>query len=259
MNFDPQLEIRLNPASLSFEYGSGVFGPKAEFRRIDDIRSSLLDPDCVGPDPVYAIAMDVGRAVHRDELHKRHLLFGVVAYASGKLGKELVRSQGHVHTSCAHCGSSTPELIEIWQGRAIVYVQEVVEDDPGRCFAVDAQLGEKVVIPPGWAHCVINASAGEVMVFGAWCAREYGFDYRAIRARGGLAWFPVWGSGQQLKWQGNPAYKPSTIVRKEAREHPELSVWRQPPIYEQFARNPESLEWISDPSKAGTIWETFEP
>jgi glucose-6-phosphate isomerase, archaeal len=146
MNFNPQLEIRLNPASLSFEYGSGVFGPKAEFRRIDDIRSSLLDPDCVGPDPVYAIAMDVGRAVHRDELHKRHLLFGVVAYASGKLGKELVRSQGHVHTSCAHCGCSTPELIEIWQGRAIVYVREVVADDPGRCFAVDGQLREKVVM-----------------------------------------------------------------------------------------------------------------
>jgi hypothetical protein len=57
-----------------------------------------------------------------------------------------VRSQGHVHTSCAHCGCSTPELIEIWQGRAIVYVREVVADDPGRCFAVDGQLREKVVM-----------------------------------------------------------------------------------------------------------------
>ena len=64
MNFDPMLDVRLSPTSLSFGYGSGVFGPQPEFRRIDDIRYSLLDPHCSGPDPVYAIAMDVGRIPH---------------------------------------------------------------------------------------------------------------------------------------------------------------------------------------------------
>ena len=40
---------------------AGVFGPEAERRRLDAIRQSLRDPGCEGPDPVYAIAMDVGR------------------------------------------------------------------------------------------------------------------------------------------------------------------------------------------------------
>ena len=119
--------------------------------------------------------MDVGKISHRDELSKRKLLFGVVAYASGKLGKEFVRSQGHVHAiSRRHCQCSTPELLEIWQGRAVVYMQAA--DDPGRCFAVEAEPGDKVVIPLR-AHCGQCRSGGSDGIFGAWCVRDYGFDY----------------------------------------------------------------------------------
>jgi glucose-6-phosphate isomerase, archaeal len=259
MNFHPMIDVRLNDASLSFDYGSGVFGPKCEFRRIDDIRSSLREPHCSGPDPVYAIAMDVGKISHRDELSKRKLLFGVVAYASGKLGKEFVRSQGHVHAISRHCQCSTPELLEIWQGRAVVYMQESAADDPGRCFAVEAEPGDKVVIPPGWAHCVVNVDPGEVMVFGAWCVRDYGFDYLAVRAHGGLAWFPLSDESRGVKWERNPTYKVDCIVKRHTREYPELKVWREMPIYEQFSRNPESLQWISDPTKVASTWQTFEP
>jgi hypothetical protein len=31
-------------------------------------------------------------------------------------------------------------------------MQEYVDDDPGRCFAVLAGPGEKVLVPPGWGH-----------------------------------------------------------------------------------------------------------
>jgi glucose-6-phosphate isomerase len=260
MVFDPLLEIRLDPASLGFEYGPGVIGPPPEFRRMADIRPSLLDPSCEGPDPVYAIAMDVCRIVHRDELLRRKLLFGVVAFAGGKLGKELVRSQGHVHAVSSACGCSTPELIEVWQGRAIVYMQENTDEDPGRCFAVEAEPGDKVVIPPEWAHCVINADPGQTMFFGACCVRDYGFEYRAVRARGGLAWFPVWSEEeQQLRWERNPAYKASLLVNKQPRAFPQLNVRQETPIYEQFSTAPESLQWISVPSMATSVWQDFEP
>lgn len=44
-----------------------------------------------------------------------------------------------------------PELYEIWQGKAIIYMQEYVDDDPGRCFAVLAGPGEKVLVLPDGA------------------------------------------------------------------------------------------------------------
>ena len=212
---------------MGFEYGPGVFGPSPELRSLDAIRKSLRDPACTGPDPVYAIAMDVGREEHRKELLGRHLLFGVVTYAAGRLGEEPVRSQGHVHKVASRSGWSPPELYEIWAGRAVVYMQERAADDPGRCFAIEAGPGEVVVVPPGWAHATVSADAREPMTFGAWCDREYGFEYAEVRARGGLAWFPLLGEDGRIGWRANPRYSARPLVERRARAYPELGPRRR--------------------------------
>jgi glucose-6-phosphate isomerase len=218
-------------------------------RKLDDIRQSLLDPKCTGPDPVYGIAMDVGNAGDAAEFHKRFLLFGVVAYASGRLGEEPVRSQGHVHGVAPHCGLSTPELFEIWEGRAIIYAQESVGDDPGRCIAVEAGPGDQVVVPPNWAHFVANASATE---------RQYSFVYEGVRAHSGLAWFPML-SETHIEWKANPRYLTSDLQVHEPRPYPELGLDPATPVYRQFQTDPERVQWVSEPAQAAAVWPTFEP
>ena len=256
--FDPQLGVRSHAGDLTFSYDEGVFGPQPEFRRLDQIRRSLRDPSCAGPDPVYSIVMDVGRLEHRDELTRRMLLFGVVVYAAGQLGEEPVRSQGHIHAVAPHCGWSTPELFEIWEGRAIIYAQESADDDPGRCFAVTAGPGDKVVVPPGWAHAVINADPETHMMFGAWCDRQYGFVYDAIRAHHGLAWFPILDGQQKIRWEPNPSYRSSALSIRVARAYPELGLDPSIHIYEQFASDPESVQWVSEPARVAKVWSGFE-
>lgn len=257
-SFHPGFDIRLRAESLSFEYGAGVFGPPPELRRLDEVRKSLRDPECDGPDPVYGIAMDVGEQADAEELRRRYLLFGAVAYASGRLGEEPVRSQGHVHAAAPHCGWSTPELFEIWQGRAIIYAQEFTADHPGRCIAVEAGAGEHVVVPPGWAHCVINASETERMVFGALCERQYGFVYDGVRAHGGVAWFPLLREGG-ITWQANPRYEPTALSVRAARSYPELGIEPRVPIYHQFQQYPDRLQWVSEPARVASLWKTLEP
>jgi glucose-6-phosphate isomerase, archaeal len=256
--FDPKLGVRSPAGTLEFAYDDGVFGPQPEFRRLDDIRPSLRDRNSEGPDPVYSIVMDVGRQEHRAELERRMLLFGVVVYAAGQLGAEPVRSQGHIHAVAPHCGWSTPELFEVWEGRAIVYAQETANDNPGRCFAVSANPGDKVVVPPEWAHCVINADPENRMMFGALCERQYGFLYDKIRAHHGLAWFPVLDTRGIITWERNPTYQPSDLSIRTPRNYPELDLEPKMPIYEQFATNPESVQWVSEPLRAESLWRAFE-
>ncbi|HTX42264.1 MAG TPA: glucose-6-phosphate isomerase family protein [Acidobacteriaceae bacterium] len=258
VRFDSGLDITLRPGELSFDYGPGVLGPAPEMRRLADIRLSLRDPQCDGPDPVYGIAMDVCRRGDEADLKRRYLLFGVVVYASGRLGDEPVRSQGHTHAPAPHSGWSTPELFEIWEGRAIVYAQESAGDDPGRCIAVEAGPGDQVVVPPGWAHSVINADEGAPMVFGAWCERQYRFLYDNVRAHGGLAWYPLFRGGR-VEWQANPRYTKSPLRVGGPRHYPELGLDARLSIYRQYQRNPEAVQWISDPARLASLWATLEP
>lgn len=258
-SFDSGLEITVPENTMAFQYGSGVFGPEPEYRSLNAIRPTLRDPKCAGPDPVYAIAMDVGRRPDIEELRKRMLLFGVVVYAAGKLGGESVRSQGHVHAISPHSGWSAPELFEIWEGCAIIYAQENSGDDPGRCIAIQAGAGKRIVIPPAWPHFVANANPNSRLIFGAWCDRQYGFDYDQIRARHGLAWFPLLDANGASTWEANPNYSASNLQIRTARSYPELGIASEMPIYEYLTREPEAIQWVSDPGRLSDLWPQFEP
>jgi glucose-6-phosphate isomerase len=256
---DPALHVSLSDRDLSFHYGPGTTGPATEFRSLDAIRASLLDPQCTGPDPVYGIAMDVARAQDLDQLKQRMLLYGIVAYAAGRLGQEPPRSQGHVHAIAPHSGWSPPEVFQILEGCAIVYAQQSTEDDPGRCVAVTACPGEKIVVPPGWAHCVINADPSTRMVFAAWCDRQYGFLYDGVRRHGGLAWFPLLDQDDRIRWQPNPSYRQSEMTCHDARQYPELELDPGLSLYEQFLQAPDSLMYVPEPFHKAHVWENFIP
>jgi glucose-6-phosphate isomerase, archaeal len=257
--FDPGFPISLHPSQLAFAYGPGVFGPSPEMRRLDAIRPSLRDPNCSGPDPVYGIAMDVGREEDLEPLKQRLLLFGAVVYAEGRLGDEPVRSQGHVHRIAPHSGWSPPEIFEIWNGSAIIYAQERAQDDPGCCVAVTARAGEQVVVPPGWAHCVINADPLKRMAFGAWCDRQYGFDYSGVRAHHGLAWFPKLTKAGTVEWEANPRYRGSGLEQRRPRLYPELGLKSSRSIYKQFLDDPETVMFVAEPGRTADVWSNFVP
>jgi glucose-6-phosphate isomerase len=97
------------------------------------------------------------------------------------------------------------------------------------------------------------------MVFVACCDRQYGFVYDGVRAYGGLAWFPLLDEQKNISWQPNPRYATTQLVCHQARTHAELGLSESLPIYEQFARNPDSLQWVADPARFASLWPSFEP
>ncbi|GAB3419837.1 glucose-6-phosphate isomerase family protein [Niabella aquatica] len=253
------LDITMNEAML-FKYGSDCFGPQPEQRTLDSIRPSLMDPQCDGPQIVYSIVMDVGDKQDRRFLEEQMLLFGVVGYAAGKLGREPVRSQGHIHKISLHSGWSPPEVYEIWQGKAIIYMQEFAEDNPGKCYAVVAEKGEVVIVPPTWAHATISANPAIPLVFGAWCDREYGFEYEKVRAHKGLAWYPLLDEENNITWQPNPNYmKSEIIIKKPGDYYKDFSIEKGIPIYTQFQQDHEKFQFVSKPQLKADVWKAFIP
>jgi glucose-6-phosphate isomerase len=259
MTFDPGFSIEPTAHPMGFDYGAGTFGPAVELRSLDSIRKSLRDPDCSGPDPVYAIAMDIGKIEHKALLEKSNLLFGAVTYASGRLGDEPVRSQGHVHKKVRGNTMSPPEIYEIWSGKAIIFMQERAEADPGRCFAVEASRGDVVMVPPDWAHATISADPHEPLTFGAWCDRHYAFEYDRVRAQNGLAWFPIVDGTGSITWTPNPSYARSVLTEKKPEDYRMLGIQKGCAIYTTFEREPDALLYVPNPHLAARVWENFIP
>ena len=197
----------------------------------------------------YSIAMDVGKVQHRPLLQQMMLLYGVVTYAKGKLGDEPVRSQGHIHKRSSHSGWSPPEVYEIWSGKAIIYMQEYAQDNPGRCFAVYAGPGDVVVVPPEWAHATISADPDSPLTFGAWCDREYGFLYGDVRAHNGLAWYPVLDDKNEINWNANPNYGESELLIKQPEDYKDtLGIDKEIPVYKQFENDTNRFQFVSKPA-----------
>ena len=257
--FYPGFDIHYDYKNMTFIYGDGTFGPEPEKRLLAAIRMSLADPDCQGPEIVYGIAMDVGRNEDLSDLKSRNLLYGAVIYSAGTLGSEPVRSQGHVHAISKSCGMSTPEIYEIWSGKGIVYMQEQALDNPGRCFAVEGDPGDVIIVPPGWAHATISADSRQPLVFGAWCVRDYGFDYADVRAHKGLAFFPILTSSGKIEWKPNPAYEESQLILKKPSDYSALNIQKGIPIYKQYIENRERFNYVSQPDQASMVWDGFIP
>lgn len=253
-------DIDFDESTRSFRYAEGVSGPPAEVRGLEDIRDAFRDPTATGPDWLYAIAMDVYRMEHRTILEEAMILLGVVAYNRGRVGYEPVRSQGHVHRVSSHSGWSPPEIFEIWQGRAIVVMQETAEADAGTCYAVTAGPGDKVIVPPGWPHMVANASVDETMVFGAVCDRAYdGFEYDRLRIRGGLAYLPVFDASGVIHWQRNENYRSARLVEKRPSLYAGCTALPDGSAYRTMCEDPGRFACVPWPGRCREAWEQFVP
>jgi glucose-6-phosphate isomerase len=259
VKFDPGFDISATSQQLGFKFGESAFGPQPELRSLAALRPALRDPQVEGPDPVYAIVMDIGKPIHRPALQQRMLLFGAVTYATGRLGEEVVRSQGHVHKVSSHSGWAPPEIYEIWAGKAFIYMQEFAADHPGRCFAVDACPGDIVIVPPGWAHTSMSADPLEHLTFGALCDREYGFHYEEVRRRHGLAWYALLDAHDKIYWEPNPNYQKSEFIVCQPRDYKVFGIQRGRPLYSQFESDPDKFQWVSKPALVSDLWKDYSP
>lgn len=252
------LDLKTTDGKLGFCYGEDIFGPSPEIRYLDDIRASLAEPDSDGPEEVYCIAMDVGKECDKEDIISRNLLFGIVTYAKGMIGKGPVRSQGHSHIISPSCGYSTPEVYEIWEGEAIVYMQESGSDDAGNCYAVYAKAGDIVIVPPDWVHAAVNANKEKNMTFGAWCVRDYGFNYEDVRRHHGIAFYPEY-EGDTLCWKQNPSYQSGKLIKQNAREYKEFGIQKGIPMYKQFEQEKDKFDFVVNPQNYQELWKNFRP
>ncbi len=239
--------VRLDPAALTLEFGPGITTAPPVVRRLEEVRPLLRDPQASGPDHLYTIYMDIRVPRVCDVLRANGLGYGAVVYNHGALGREALRSQGHVHSVAADSGLGYSELYEFWHGRGLVYMQDAATPDVTDVIVVEAGPGDKVAIPPGWAHSTVNVGGGP-LVFGAVYALDARLLYDPLRQLQGTAHY-VLADGTL---EPNPRYRSVPQARRSAPHRlPDVGVESGRPA---LAGDVARLAFVSRPERHPQLW-----
>ena len=240
--------VQLEPESLTLAFGPGVTTAEAVVRRLDEVRALLRDPLATGPDHLYTIYMDIRVPGRAEALRSLGLGYGAVVYNHGAIGGEALRSQGHVHSAPAATGVAFSEVYEFWHGRGLVYMQDSATDQVSDVIVVEAGPGDKVVIPPGWAHATINLGE-EPMAFGAVYALEARLLYEPLRKLQGMAHYVLADGSLEV----NPRYRHVPTARRMApHEIPGHGIGHGRPA---LSGEIGLLDLVSRPERHRAVWE----
>ena len=242
------ISVHLDASALTLSFGPGVTTAPIVIRRLGEVRSLLRDPNATGPDHLYTVYMDV-RVPGRDHtLRSLGLGYGAVVYNHGALGAEALRSQGHVHSAPATTGVAYSEIYEFWHGRGLVYMQDSATARVTDVVVVETGPGDKVVIPPGWAHATVNLGPS-ALAFGAVYALDAVLLYEPLRALQGTAHY-VLADGTL---EPNPRYRAVPAPRRQApHEVPEHGIGQGRPA---LSGDLSLLDLVSRPERYPALWK----
>ena len=99
------------------------------------------------------------------------------------LGKEFVKTKGHVHIG------NFQEIYTVEEGQALYLMQKGDAEKITDVFVVQAKKGESIIIPSGYGHVTINPSETEDLKTGDWTSENCKSDYSLFEKNQGACYY----------------------------------------------------------------------
>ena len=170
--------------------------------------------------------------------------YDITQIPQNKIAGELAKTFGHYHKS------AYPELYEVLDGRAYFLLQKFSNNptEISEAYIVEAEAGEKAVMPPGFGHLSINIGGGDLILANWISLVEY--DYQLFSKFHGGCYY-VLNKGENIEFEKNPNYKSVPELKKlKLRDLPDLGIKndKERPIWDLY-KTPEKLDWLVNPEK----------
>lgn len=229
MNLDQNGNLLLAPEILVEE---------RKTRTLDELTSVYLDKDaCRGKEGAYEMINGVVHHSDVDSISTLPLRYELTLFPEKLIGKEYVKTLGHLHTTDKESGIDPPEICEVLKGRAHFMFMKFQDDgqDISKVFYVELLAGEKIIIPPGYDHLTINPGPGPLL-FSDVVARTVSGNYQRMIEANGAVYLEVFDHGKQ-QFIPNPYYRyHPTLLKYRPREFPELGLVKTVPLYTEFVK-----------------------
>jgi len=213
--------------------------------RLRQLEPVLYDASCLrrldSELPVYETYRDCCDDRARDLLRKYGLRYDVTVIPPLLLGEEYVKTLGHCHLPVGEAGSH-PEIFEVLEGEAVFFVQKQRGGEAVDVSLLIAREGDKVLIPPGRGHVLINASMRR-LVAGHLISRSSVENCDQYVERRGAALYVL--TGGRLARNPNYSSVPDVrVLRAETSPFIESGLG----LVQAFLRDPSRLAILSEPS-----------
>ncbi len=248
----PGLEIDLVEGSGEPVLAGTIEYTRRGHRLSQGLREVAADPNNLADDVVqYWTVVEVNDG--RDpSLREAPLAYSLTYLSDRPMGWERAKTHGHVHTP-GRTDRPDPEVYEVLRGKAIFLFQDLrVGPRATVVYAVHAEVGETVVIPPYMYHASVNGGDGP-LVFGDVCSRGLADDYGLVKESHGFAYhFPRsgWAAVANAHYASVPALREVGAA--------EWSPQDVGSLYARLRDDAPSLSWLLDAAEFSRRYPEFD-
>lgn len=170
-----------------------------DVRELDDVRGVLYDQVWAQSAPNMPLYF-----MYRKVKQENGLNHNITVTPARMLGKEFVKTKGHVHIG------PYQEIYIVEEGEALYLMQKTNGEQVEDVYAVRAKRGECIIIPSYYGHITINPSKTEDLKTGDWTSENCKSDYSLFeKLHGGCYYYTEEG------WVKNENYKNVPPLRFE--------------------------------------------
>lgn len=219
--------------------GPSVVVDDSKVRRLDELTLVALDPESCGDSQEIAYFMYNGVYLQSDtaRLAGVPLRYELTLIPPRRLGREFIKTFGHLHTVEPNSGLTYPEIYEVLTGTAHFFFQtlDLAGPDAGQACYIEAHPGDKVIIPPGLDHLTINPGPGPLL-FSDVIALDSRGNYERYRASRGAAYLEIEEKNGAAHFVPNPHYRTVAPLRRApVHNYPALHLTSGEPLYSAFS------------------------
>ena len=234
------LPILLDKTNMSIKFdGDFPFIKKSE-RSLKELRPYLKNPEAKnGPDPLYYVWRYAHLKKDSEKIRNCNLRYDITLIPPGKIDGEFVKTAGHYH-------KSFPEVFEVLLGRAYFLIQSF-DNNPKNIksvFLMEAGPGEKLLIPIGYGHNMINVF-NEPLLTSNWVSDRAVYDYESYKNNRGASYYFL-DNDNLIDIVKNPNYDSVPEIKKIRAKKDPL------PLY-NLINNPDKLKFLNYPEKFGNV------
>lgn len=225
-------------------------------RELDDMRGLLLDKDYAqnaSNRPLYYMYRDLYKSEeHKQTMRDHDIRFDITVMAHSPLGREYLKTKGHYHP-VARNDTPYPEIYEVMDGTAHYLLQK--RDASGQVtdvIVVEAQAGDKAIIPPGYGHITINPT-DQPLKMANWVSTQFESRYGEIVEKQGGAYYETIAD----EWVKNAKYDGLPDIRfEEPTEVDELNLVQGRSMY-GLIESPNRLAFLNRPHKFQWVFDSL--